>query len=190
MFECRSLQITWVLSLELSVPEIGDLFLVDRSGCVCVCAQSLSHVWLFATTWTVARQAPLFLEFPRQEYWNGLRFPFLDPGIKLVSPASPLAGGFFATVSPGNPWIEGRGLLNLVLGETGAGRKGWWVQELSWTFTQAGLLWRSWVILASSTLVPFRDFSKLFCLSVFLFCEMGAATGTHSTFLRVVGFTS
>ena len=25
--------------------------------------------------WTVARQAPLSVEFPRQEYWSGLPFP-------------------------------------------------------------------------------------------------------------------
>ena len=29
----------------------------------------------FATPWTVARQAPLSMEFSRQEYWNGLPFP-------------------------------------------------------------------------------------------------------------------
>ena len=29
----------------------------------------------FATPWTVARQAPLSMEFPRQEYWSGLPFP-------------------------------------------------------------------------------------------------------------------
>ena len=29
----------------------------------------------FATPWTVARQAPLFMGFPRQEYWSGLLFP-------------------------------------------------------------------------------------------------------------------
>ena len=40
-----------------------------------VCAQSLSYVQLFATPWTVARQAPLSLEFSRQEYWRGLPFP-------------------------------------------------------------------------------------------------------------------
>ena len=28
--------------------------------------------------WTIARQTPLFVGFPRQEYWNGL--PFLSPG--------------------------------------------------------------------------------------------------------------
>ena len=43
------------------------------------------------TPWTVARQAPLSMEFSRQEYWNGLPFPFLgdlpDPKIKAWSSA-------------------------------------------------------------------------------------------------------
>ena len=34
----------------------------------------LSGVQLFATPPTVARQAPLFTEFSRQEHWSGLRF--------------------------------------------------------------------------------------------------------------------
>ena len=38
-------------------------------------AQSLSHVQLFATPWTVAHQAPLLMEFSRQEYWSALQFP-------------------------------------------------------------------------------------------------------------------
>ena len=38
-------------------------------------AQSLSCVWLFATLWTVARQVPLSMGFPRQEYWSGLPLP-------------------------------------------------------------------------------------------------------------------
>ena len=42
-------------------------------------AQSFSHVWLFITTWTVAHEAPLSMEFPRQEYWSGL--PCLLQGI-------------------------------------------------------------------------------------------------------------
>ena len=40
--------------------------------------------------WTVAHQAPLFLEFSRQEYWSGLPFPspgdLPDPGINPKSP--------------------------------------------------------------------------------------------------------
>ena len=50
-----------------------------------------SHVWLFATLWTVAHQAPLSMGFSRQEYWSGLPFPspgdLPDPGIKPGSPA-------------------------------------------------------------------------------------------------------
>ena len=53
--------------------------------------ESLSRVRLFVTPWTVARQAPLSVEFPRQEYWSGLPFPssgdLPDPGIKPRSPA-------------------------------------------------------------------------------------------------------
>ena len=50
-----------------------------------------SRVRLFATPWTVARQAALSLGFSRQEYWSGLPFPpsgdLPDPGIKSGSPA-------------------------------------------------------------------------------------------------------
>ena len=35
----------------------------------------LSHVRFFATQWTVAYQAPLYMGFSRQEYWSGLSFP-------------------------------------------------------------------------------------------------------------------
>ena len=34
-----------------------------------------SCVQLFATLWTVARQAPLSMGFSRQEYWSGLPYP-------------------------------------------------------------------------------------------------------------------
>ena len=37
--------------------------------CVPVCV--LSCIWLFATPWTVAHQAPPSMEFPSQEYWSG-----------------------------------------------------------------------------------------------------------------------
>ena len=51
----------------------------------------LSCVTLCATPWTVARQAPLSVEFSRQEYWSGLPFPspgdLPNPGIKPKSPA-------------------------------------------------------------------------------------------------------
>ena len=50
----------------------------------------------------VAHQAPLSLEFPRQECWNGLPFPLPgdlpEPGIQSVSPA--LASRFFTPEPP------------------------------------------------------------------------------------------
>ena len=53
--------------------------------------KSLSRIQLFETPWTVALQAPLSMEFSRQDYWGGLPFPspedLPDPGIKLRSPA-------------------------------------------------------------------------------------------------------
>ena len=55
------------------------------------CAQSLSRVRLSATPWTIARQAPLSMGFPRQEYWSVWPIPssgeLPDPGIKQRSPA-------------------------------------------------------------------------------------------------------
>ena len=39
-------------------------------GCAGVFANLLSRVQLFATLWTVAHQAPLSMEFSRQEYWS------------------------------------------------------------------------------------------------------------------------
>ena len=41
---------------------------------LCMHAQSLSCVRLFATPWTVAHQAPLSMGFSRQEYWRGISF--------------------------------------------------------------------------------------------------------------------
>ena len=53
--------------------------------------KSLSHARLFATSWTVAYQAPPSMGFSKQEYWSGLLFPspgdLPDPGIKPRSPA-------------------------------------------------------------------------------------------------------
>ena len=68
-----------------------------------MCAHMLSHfshVQLFATLWTEACQAPLSMNFPRQEYWSELPCPppgdLLNPCIKPTSLTSPaLAGGFF-----------------------------------------------------------------------------------------------
>ena len=63
----------------------------------------LSCVWLFATPWTVACQAPPSMGFSRQEYWRGLPFPspgdLPNPGIEPGSPA--LQADSLASEPPG-----------------------------------------------------------------------------------------
>ena len=72
---------------------------------MCAHVPPLSRVQLFVTPWTVAQQAPLSMEFPRQEYWSGLPLPppgdHPDPGTELESLA--LAGRFFTIEPPEKP---------------------------------------------------------------------------------------
>ena len=60
---------------------------------------------LFVTPLAVVPQAPLSMEFSRQEYWSGLPFPspedLLSPGIKPVPPV--FAGRFSTAEPPGKP---------------------------------------------------------------------------------------
>ena len=64
-----------------------------------------SRVLLFATSWTVAHQAPLTTGFSRQEYWSG--WPCSPPGYLPdpgIEPASPgFAGRIFTTKSK---WVN------------------------------------------------------------------------------------
>ena len=73
----------------------------------CCMLSSFSLVQLFATPWTVDHQAPLSMEFSRQEYWSQVPFPppgdLSIPGIKPTSLMSPaLAGGLFTSRFPGS----------------------------------------------------------------------------------------
>ena len=69
--------------------------------------KSLSRVWLFATLWTVAHQAPLSMGFSRQEYWSGLPVPspgnLPDPGIEPKSPG--LWADALTSELPGKPTL-------------------------------------------------------------------------------------
>ena len=79
--------------------------------------KSLSHGQFFAIPWTVAYQAPLSMEFSRQEYWSGL--PFLppgylpDPGIEPGSPA--FQADALLSESPGKPLNKATVLFTLEL---------------------------------------------------------------------------
>ena len=64
-----------------------------------VCAQPCLT---FATPWTVALQASLFVGFFRQEYWSGLPLPSPgDPPNPGIEPASPATSRL-----PGKPMIN------------------------------------------------------------------------------------
>ena len=69
----------------------------------------LSHVQLFVILWTVASQAPLSMEFSRQEYWSGL--PLLSPG-DLPNPG----------IRPGSPTLQADSLLSEPPGMPGEGK--------------------------------------------------------------------
>ena len=63
-----------------------------------------NHVWLFATPWTAVHQAPLPMEFSRQECWSDLPCPspgdLPNPGIKPI-----WAGGFFTINATWEDWV-------------------------------------------------------------------------------------
>ena len=90
--------------------EVSESAFVERL--VYVCAYVFSRVRLFATPWTIVRQAPLSMGFPRQEYWGGLPFPSPGEGLGeqqstrpdqlLLCPFRPpsLAHSLFLSIQP------------------------------------------------------------------------------------------
>ena len=78
-------------------------FLIKDSTYQFSSVQSLSCVHVFATPQTAACQAPLFMDFSRQEYWSGLPFPTLgdlpDPGMEPASLTFPTLAGIFITTT-------------------------------------------------------------------------------------------
>ena len=67
----------------------------------------LSHIWLFLIPQTVVHQAPLSVEFSRQEYQSRLPFPppgdLPDPGTEPRSPA--LQADSLPSEPPGKPTL-------------------------------------------------------------------------------------
>ena len=61
----RSFMFTIKLTERYSI----SLYPASTYGCVCM-LNHFSHVWTFATLWTVACQGPLSTTFSRQEYWS------------------------------------------------------------------------------------------------------------------------
>ena len=97
--------------MELQEAQEGRL-LWPRSFVFCVWVLShFNHAPLFATPWTVAKQAPLSMGFSRQEYWSGLSSPspgdLPDPGTEPASITVCLhcQAGSLPLAPPGKPLL-------------------------------------------------------------------------------------
>ena len=105
---------------------------------VCVCAQSLSCVQLFVTSWTVACQALLSMGFSRQEYWSGLSYPpagdLPNPAIEPRSPA--LQADSLPSQPPGEPKNTGVGSLSLLQGNFLTQESNWGLPHCRWILYQ------------------------------------------------------
>ena len=77
-----------------------------------LCAEFLSRVRFFATPWTVVHQAPLSLEFSRQECWSGLPCPLQETFLTLEPKDS------LPSEPPRKPKNTGVGSLSLLQGSS------------------------------------------------------------------------
>ena len=91
-------------------------------------------VWLFATPWNVACQAPLSMELFWQEYWGWLPCPpsgdLPNPGIKPRS--STLQANSLLFEPPGKPFLRRMGLTNIAecVSSSSTRRKSTWSTTL------------------------------------------------------------
>ena len=100
--QCRSKYPYSYKLMHMFEDNLYDKFKIGIAGSkVCLCQSSLwrgctslcmrVRFSLFATSWTVAHQAPLSMGFSRQEYWSGLPFPspgdLPNPGMEPLSTA-------------------------------------------------------------------------------------------------------
>ena len=114
-----SLNIT--LPVSFSLKAVQEYYLSLGDGVYVL--SRFSHVLLFVTLWTVARQAPLSMGFSRQESWSGLTCPppgdLPDPGVKLTSLMSSVLEGSSLPLMPlGKPLGYGDEITNYEGGES------------------------------------------------------------------------
>ena len=103
----------------------SEAFPVTKQGDECMHAQSFSGIWLFATPWTVAQQAPLSMGFSlaRILEWVATSFSRGSSQPRDWTWISHIAGGFFtilATRKALRAWIKTSYLFLTIL---------WWSCE-------------------------------------------------------------
>ena len=113
----------WIWNLWIQRADCGELEQIEidqnkaGDGLVRMCAQLLQSCPTLVTPWTIARQVPLSMGFPRQEYWSGLPCP--PPGNLLHPGVQPAGDGLVVTSTPksaldGNVDSETEGPENVI----------------------------------------------------------------------------
>ena len=74
----------------LQARTLGCHFLLQ---CMKVKVKSLNRVWLFATPWTAAYQAPPSMGFSRQEYWSGVPLMLLRSSNSYLTQVGSISKG-------------------------------------------------------------------------------------------------
>ena len=139
--------------------------------------KSLSRVWLFATPWIVAYQAPPSMGFSRQEYWSAVPFPspgdLPDPGIE---PRSPTFQADALTSEPtGKPasgenwWKNGRSTPTELPQPVSSNCRGSWRAE--WD-TGVG-----WALCAHHKQLTLSEVRHSCCLFLFSIIDFGILVG-------------
>ena len=125
-----------------------------------------SHVWVFATPWTVVCQASLPMGFSRQEYWS--RLPFASPGNLPNSGIKPRFPAFQADTKP-----PGKSLIYVAINTIFLGPKSdsqWFLWILSVPCTC--LFWN--VSLELELVVSYMDFISSINVAITFFSLWGS----------------
>ena len=121
--------------LSIQIPFISFSCLVAM---LC-CAQSFSHVWLFATLWTVAHQAPLSMGILQARIMEWVEMPSSrgSSQSKDQTQVSHTAGRFFLpSEPPGKPMKTGMGSLSLLQGIFPTQESNWGLLHCRWILYQ------------------------------------------------------
>ena len=154
-----------------------------------MCAWSNSHVQLFVTPWTVARQALLSLAFSRQEYWSGLpcpppgesSYPRIEPSLphcRQILCLMKRQGSFTDTIFYLKGW-HGFSVLNILVMFSQKQLKGdychkehyWWnfflKPRIIWALKQKLRFWKTCICHCDHDSVPvftdFHDETEWYC---------------------------
>ena len=110
----------------------------NKSISLLVCAQSLSHVRLFVTPWTVAHQAPLSMGILQARIleWVAMPSSRASSQPRDQTQVSRIAGRFLTSELSGKPKNTGVGSLSLHRGKFQSQESNWGLLHCRWILSQ------------------------------------------------------